>query len=168
MRRRCYVVALCSDPATGQILLLRKRRPAWQAGLLNGPGGKVEAGETPAEAAVRELAEETTIALGVDDLDHLCTLAGDSDGTGGTFQVDFFRAFCPADQLTAAAGNPPTDEQLEVHHVDDLPASMHANLRWLVPLAADPALRYQPFEVYERPWPAGGQPDSPRCRNTAI
>ncbi len=46
------------------------------------PGGKLEAGETPEEAAVRELAEETGLMVplaalsplyvGVDDIGHVC------------------------------------------------------------------------------------------------
>ncbi len=38
----------------GQILYVRKPKSKWAL-----PGGKVEPGETPAQAAVRELNEET-------------------------------------------------------------------------------------------------------------
>jgi len=44
---------------TNHVLLILKDRPDWQKGRLNLPGGKVEEGETPAQAAVRELKEET-------------------------------------------------------------------------------------------------------------
>jgi 8-oxo-dGTP pyrophosphatase MutT (NUDIX family) len=40
------------------VLLVRKNRPEWQKGRLNLVGGKIEPGETPEEAAVRELYEE--------------------------------------------------------------------------------------------------------------
>ncbi|MFB6124602.1 MAG: 8-oxo-dGTP diphosphatase [Halanaeroarchaeum sp.] len=40
-----------------RVLLIRKKRGVG-AGLVNGPGGKVEPGETPREAAVREVREE--------------------------------------------------------------------------------------------------------------
>jgi 8-oxo-dGTP pyrophosphatase MutT (NUDIX family) len=40
------------------ILFILKDRPAWQKGRLNLPGGKVEPGETPEQAAIRELKEE--------------------------------------------------------------------------------------------------------------
>lgn len=43
----------------GKVLVVYKDRPAWQAGRINLPGGKVEPGESPVEAAVRELKEET-------------------------------------------------------------------------------------------------------------
>ncbi len=41
----------------GQILLIRKKR-GLGAGKINGPGGRLEPGETPVEAAVRETREE--------------------------------------------------------------------------------------------------------------
>jgi hypothetical protein len=54
-----YVLGFCFDDDCEKVLLIEKRRPAWQAGRLNGIGGKIEAGETPAQAMVREFAEET-------------------------------------------------------------------------------------------------------------
>jgi 8-oxo-dGTP diphosphatase len=41
----------------GQILLIRKKR-GLGAGKINGPGGRLEPGETPLEAAIRETREE--------------------------------------------------------------------------------------------------------------
>ena len=46
----------------GEVLLIRKKR-GHGAGKINGPGGKVDAGETPLEAAVRETREETGIEV---------------------------------------------------------------------------------------------------------
>ena len=43
-----------------QILLIRKKR-GFGAGKINGPGGKVDAGETPLRAALRETFEELGI-----------------------------------------------------------------------------------------------------------
>jgi 8-oxo-dGTP diphosphatase len=47
----------------GHILLIRKKR-GLGAGKINGPGGRLEPGETPIEGAVRETREE----LGIDAL----------------------------------------------------------------------------------------------------
>ena len=44
----------------GQVLLIRKKR-GLGAGKINGPGGRVEQGETPLECAVRETREELLI-----------------------------------------------------------------------------------------------------------
>lgn len=47
----------------GQILLIRKKR-GLGAGKINGPGGRLEPGETPAQAAIRETQEELCVAAG--------------------------------------------------------------------------------------------------------
>ncbi len=46
----------------GQILLIRKKR-GLGAGKVNGPGGKIDPGETPCEGAVREAQEELGITV---------------------------------------------------------------------------------------------------------
>jgi 8-oxo-dGTP diphosphatase len=46
----------------GQILLIRKKR-GLGAGKINGPGGRLEPGETPVEAAVREIREELGVEV---------------------------------------------------------------------------------------------------------
>jgi 8-oxo-dGTP pyrophosphatase MutT (NUDIX family) len=55
-----YVVCL-PDIDNGDVLLVLKDRPPWQAGRLNLVGGKIEDGEHPREAALRELKEEAGI-----------------------------------------------------------------------------------------------------------
>lgn len=51
---------LCHPVVDGELLLIRKRR-GLGAGKLVGPGGKVEPGETPREAARREVREEVRV-----------------------------------------------------------------------------------------------------------
>lgn len=51
---------LCFIIRNGQVLLIRKKR-GLGAGKINGPGGRVEPGETPEVAAVREVREELGI-----------------------------------------------------------------------------------------------------------
>ncbi len=55
---------LCFLRRGDELLLIRKKR-GLGAGKINGPGGKIEPGETPVESAVRETFEE----LGVTPLD---------------------------------------------------------------------------------------------------
>ena len=55
----------------GQVLLIRKKR-GLGAGKINGPGGKLDPGETPEECAVRETEEELCVrATGVSEVGRL-------------------------------------------------------------------------------------------------
>ena len=54
-----YVAGFLIDREARQIALIRKNRPEWQAGQLNGIGGHIEPGEVPREAMRREFMEET-------------------------------------------------------------------------------------------------------------
>ncbi len=58
---------LCFVVRGGEILLIRKKR-GLGAGKVNGPGGRLEPGESPQQCAVRETQEE----LGVTPLDPVC------------------------------------------------------------------------------------------------
>ncbi|MFN3198739.1 MAG: 8-oxo-dGTP diphosphatase [Bradymonadia bacterium] len=54
---RCTLLFVLRD---GQVLLIRKKR-GLGAGKINGPGGKLDPGETPLECAFRETQEELGI-----------------------------------------------------------------------------------------------------------
>ena len=51
---------LCFIVKDGRVLLIRKKR-GLGAGKINGPGGKLEPGETALEAAIREVREEICV-----------------------------------------------------------------------------------------------------------
>ncbi|MFB6268228.1 MAG: 8-oxo-dGTP diphosphatase [Halodesulfurarchaeum sp.] len=79
---------LCFPVEDGAVLLIEKKR-GLGAGKLNGPGGKLEGGETPAEAARREVREE--IRTGVPEVTKLGELAFEMGGEPLMF-VHVFRA----------------------------------------------------------------------------
>jgi 8-oxo-dGTP diphosphatase len=66
----CFPIIRQPDQTTVQVLLGRKRR-GFGLGKIVGFGGGLEAGETAAEAAVRELFEESGLVATVADLRHL-------------------------------------------------------------------------------------------------
>src|SRR5687768_8509331 len=110
-----YVCGFLFSEDRSRVLLIRKRRPAWQAGMLNGLGGKIEPGETAVEAMRREFREEA--ALDVAEWQHVLTLSGADDaGSGRGWAGHFFRAFGDLSRVRAA-----TDEQLELHPTRPLP-----------------------------------------------
>lgn len=66
--RTIHVVAAALIDAGNRILVARRPEGSSLAGLWEFPGGKIEAGETPEAALVRELAEELGIAVSIDAL----------------------------------------------------------------------------------------------------
>lgn len=58
---RTYVVGFVLDNQENTALLIKKTKPDWQKGRWNGIGGKIEVGEKPHEAMVREFWEETGV-----------------------------------------------------------------------------------------------------------
>lgn len=73
-----------------KVLLGEKKRGEIGAGTFNGPGGKVEPGETPEECVVRETREELGIVLDTRALDKLGTIRFHT-GEGPSFEVILFR-----------------------------------------------------------------------------
>lgn len=54
-----YVLGFAFTPTFGdEVVLIRKLKPEWQAGKLNGVGGSIEEGESPSQAMAREFEEE--------------------------------------------------------------------------------------------------------------
>lgn len=56
-----YVLGFAFNNAVDHVVLIHKNRPQWQAGKINGIGGKVEPGEIPIFSMQREFYEETGI-----------------------------------------------------------------------------------------------------------
>jgi len=129
---------VCGFLFTGKmVLLVKKTRQSWQAGLLNGVGGVIEDSETPIEAMVREFREETGVLIPSIDWCHFAT---EQEPFGAW--VYFFTA-----KLLNARSNfdwPETNdvgEQLQWGHVVDLFRTrnrMIGNLTYLIAMAMDP------------------------------
>ncbi|MFN4242455.1 MAG: NUDIX domain-containing protein [Tepidisphaerales bacterium] len=131
---KVYVCGFLFSPDRSHVLLIRKRRPAWQAGKLNGIGGKVEPQETPAQAMAREFAEEAGVQVA--HWREVVVLEGrptsfDPDGWRG----HFFAAVATAHDWENVRTL--TDETIERHHVRHLPDEVIPNLRWMIPLMLD-------------------------------
>ena len=121
MHRYCVGFAFSLDRRG--LLLIEKRKPLWQCGRLNGIGGKIEPGETAADAMVREFDEEAGVEI--ERWQPVALLASDS------VEVHFFRIF--TDGIFVA--RPMTVEPLRLVDPERLPPNVIPNLRQLVPLA---------------------------------
>lgn len=62
------------------MVLVRERHAGWGGDFWNIPSGMVEAHESPAQGAARELAEETGLVVPVDDLELVGTSSTASGG----------------------------------------------------------------------------------------
>lgn len=123
-----YVLGFMFDLKLQHVALIEKNRPAWQAGKLNGVGGKVEPNETLEFAMVREFVEETGISTVPEGWNHFAELHGPD------WKV---AVYCgQSDRIHQARAT--TDEKVVIAHVMNI-QEMHtiANVRWLVPMAQD-------------------------------
>lgn len=112
----------CDD----NVVLIRKNKPEWQAGKLNGVGGAVEPGESALDAMRREFREEAS--------KHTCEAEWRFFAVLRTrdAEIFFFSAHGTASGISSG-----TDEAIYFVQVDTI--SHHPivlpNLRWLIPLA---------------------------------
>lgn len=124
-RHFTYVLALLFTADRRCVVLMRKTRPAWQAGRVNALGGKLLPGESPADAARREVGEEA----GVDVEQWEEFLVWDDP----VYRLHVLRAF----DDVALRAHTAEDQEVFLAEVQALPAELIENLRWLIPLALD-------------------------------
>lgn len=120
-----YVAGFAFSDEGDRVALVLKNRPAWQAGRYNAVGGKIEEGETPAQAMRREFMEEAGVEA---DWQFRFVL------TGEHFAVHFFSLFS-TDIIERCLTL--TDEPIDIHHTAFLPDNMINNLRWIIPMLLD-------------------------------
>ena len=82
-----YVVGFVFNRKMREVLLIHKLKPEWQAGRLNGIGGKVEPNEDYSTAMVREFEEETGMFVPEHRWREYCVLRA-RDGVIHMFTVD--------------------------------------------------------------------------------
>jgi len=122
-----YVVGFLFNLPKDMVVLIKKEKPSWQKGKLNGVGGKIEEGESPLEAMIREFKEETN----VDIKDWIEFAEMNLNHTGE--KVFFFTACELYQPLTSL-----TEEQVGWYHINKLDHQpIIPNLKWLIPLALD-------------------------------
>lgn len=117
------VSAVCVFSPEGLLLTVRKRG----TDLFMHPGGKPEVGETAAQAASRELAEEVGIDVAAEDLELMGVwVARAANEAGMDIEATVFTA-------------PSTHEPAEIHAAAEI-----AELRWIDP-EAEPAVDLAPL-----------------------
>lgn len=125
--RARFVLGFLFSEDGARVAAIIKKRPAWQAGALNGLGGKIEPGEKPLDAMNREFREEAGVYVGL--------WTRFAELYGKDFEIIVFRAFSDASlHRVHTAG----DESVVVIPIADALAEPRlSNLSWLIPLALD-------------------------------
>jgi alanyl-tRNA synthetase len=109
------VVVAAAIERRGRVLAARRTRPASVAGGWELPGGKVEPGEDPARALVRELREELAV-----DVDVVGRVPGPLDGDWPLDDASVLRVM-----------------RVRIERGDPEPEVAHDEVRWLAPSEID-------------------------------
>lgn len=155
---KTYVCGFLFYEDQNRVVLIRKNKPDWQAGKLNGVGGAIEPGETPREAMIREWQEETSEAR-IDGWELFYEARFDDS------KVYFFRNKAQSADIKVRSN---TSETVVISEIDDLQLARWRslrtvnqfqieveplpNLRWLIPLAmsGDVLIGDQRANVYNK------------------
>lgn len=138
-----YVVGFAFGPGK-RVALIRKTKPAWQAGKLNGVGGKVESSDPSAYFAMaREFEEETSVKTQPEDWRLYLEIETDVS------RVAFFSMMLTKEQFKNLKTT--TDEQVLARFCDTLDwQEVLPNLRWSLPMATIANAIDGVVKVYEK------------------
>lgn len=113
----------------GRVALIRKNRPEWQRGKLNGVGGTIEANESGPKAMSREFFEETGVSIDPEKWRWRGTMTGDG------WQVLVYTATDEAVRMARTT----TDEHVNLYIAHAVPRERHMcieNVPLLIELCA--------------------------------
>jgi 8-oxo-dGTP diphosphatase len=112
--------------ASPRLLMIHKTKPAWQKGLFNGIGGKVEPGEKAIDAMVREFYEEADLTTTKEQWNHYATVMAQP-----VYSVFFYKTF--VDEIQQFTSK--TEECVMAFERDMLPKTIVKSNKFLIPLA---------------------------------
>ena len=154
MAKQKYVVGFLLDPTLSKVVLIRKVKPEWQKGLLNGVGGKIGdniEGETPEQAIDREFKEEAGVE-GLDWKPYLTLTTPHSE-------LHFFRAIGNVHRAQTRTG-----EFVSIYDIPDVMDRCDTipNLRWCIQMArtfhfGERAQEFKVEEVMVPEWTGDGK-----------
>jgi 8-oxo-dGTP diphosphatase len=137
MSDNIYVVGFAFNSELTDVVLIKKNRPAWQAGKLNGVGGKAHLGEMAMFAMSREFKEETGVYVAPVKWECFATLEScvpSPDQTRPLHNIiNFFRTELSDLRIVETM----TDESVQTCTISCLFENHETipDLRWLIPMA---------------------------------
>lgn len=135
-----YVAGFMFTEDKKHVVLIQKNKPSWQRGKLNGVGGKIEPGETPSEAMVREFFEETGVTTSSCNWTNIARIASETKSNIYVFS-------CFNDD--ALSSRTMEKEVVYILKVNEIPDNIIGNIKWLIHMALDEKLNY-PINVDEK------------------
>lgn len=135
-----YVNGFCFNSAGDKLVLIHKKRPKWMAGMLNGVGGKIEAGESCFGAMVREFAEETGVTTRASDWTYRMEMIGHDwwMHVFTCFSDDIYNAACTTeDEEIVKMGCSFIHEPKAVSFCQKEDLGVVPNLKWIIPMMLD-------------------------------
>ena len=128
-----YTVGFIFNQNMDKVLLVHKTKPEWQAGKLNGIGGKFEKDETMFDCIVRETQEESTLNTTTSDWQYVGTLFWPGK------EIYVLTCIYPR-SLDDAKQN--DYEHVEWFGTKTLPSNILENLNWLIPMSQQTLLGF--------------------------
>lgn len=136
-----YVTGFMFSSDKKKVALITKINPAWQRGLINGVGGKIEYGESPEQAMSREFLEETGVSTLPEQWTCYCIIKRPQK-----YSVSFLVSI--DDNVFNIRSV--EKEVVGIYEVNNLPRNVIENLRWLIPMSIDTNLIFsQPIKLEE-------------------
>ena len=123
MEKINYTIGVYFDEKLEKIALILKKRPEWQKGKFNFPGGRIEENETPEECVAREFKEECCIYTNKWEWIRI----GEIKGEG-------YVVYILASQHKYQNGELKTgeDQQVMWFNIDNLPCNRIPNVKWIM------------------------------------
>lgn len=133
---KIWVVGFLFDLKGEYVVLIKKNRPDWQEGLLNGVGGHIQPNESAFEAMTREFNEEAGVYF---EAWNMLAIFKGLDGDSNDCVCYFLYGLGNARQFAEA--RTVTDEVIMKLPVAELPKNLVKNLYWLIPLCFDDGVK---------------------------
>jgi 8-oxo-dGTP diphosphatase len=142
--RMKYVVGFMFNEKLTRVALIKKLKPAWQKGKLNGIGGKLNGSESPLDAMVREFKEETGMDTFIWQWRRFLDLSGVTMDSG-PFHVACYASHCENFDFIRSV----TKEEIVKVYTNRIDVAgrnyvMIDNLPWIIGLAMDNLHDYRP------------------------
>lgn len=124
-----YTLGFAFSADRSKVVMIEKKTPAWQAGKLNGIGGKLEPGETAIDAMCREFMEECGVRTEPQDWHYFTKIIG---RFGNVFCYRMFD-----DKVLAAKTLLAEEVKIMDVSLDSFRQNSMTNIPWLLGIALD-------------------------------